>query len=90
MTLNPLSPADRSIGSGSRPSARSFWDERAASGATSARTDGSRAGAVFSRISSRRTMHRWTPSIVQSESPDVPRAQPSHTPSFRMRQANGS
>ena len=51
---------------------------------------GSSAGAVFSRISSSRTMQRCTPSSVQSDRPEVPSAQPSHTPSFRIRQANGS
>ena len=35
-------------------------------------------------------MHRCVPGRVQSERPDVPSAQPSHTPSFRMRHANGS
>ena len=54
------------------------------------RRDGSSAGAVFNRINSRRTMQRCTPGIVQSETPDVPSAQPSQTPSFRMRNANGS
>ena len=35
-------------------------------------------------------MHRCVPGIVQSRRPEVPSAQPSHTPSRRMRQANGS
>ncbi len=35
-------------------------------------------------------MQRCVPSSVQSFSPDVPSAQPSHTPSRRMRQANGN
>jgi hypothetical protein len=35
---------------------------------------------VFNRMSSNRTMQRWTPSMVQFLSPVVPNAQPSHTP----------
>ena len=35
-------------------------------------------------------MQRCGPSSVQSDSPDVPSAQPSQTPSLRMRHANGS
>jgi hypothetical protein len=35
-------------------------------------------------------MQRWIPSMVQSRSPVVPSAQPSHTPSLRTRQAYGS
>ena len=88
-TRNPRSPFRRSIGSGSRPSARSSRDVRDESDDTSASADGSSAGAVLSRISSRRTMQRCVPSSVQSDRPDVPSAQPSHTPSLRIRHANG-
>ena len=35
-------------------------------------------------------MQRCVPGSVQSFSPDVPSAQPSQTPSLRIRQANGS
>ena len=35
-------------------------------------------------------MQRCVPSIVQSRIPVVPRAQPSHTPFVRIRQAKGS
>ena len=61
-----------------------------ASEPTSPRRSTSSAGAVFSRSSSSRTMHRCVPLIVQSDSPAVPSAQPSQHPWLRMRQANGS
>ena len=56
---------------------------------TSLSCEGSSGGAVFRRISSSRTMHKCVPSSVQSDSPDVPSAHPSQTPSRRIRQANG-
>ena len=65
-------------------------DERVRSEVTSPSTDESISGAVLSRISSRRTMHRCTPGSVQSERPEVPSAHPSQTPSFRIRHAKGS
>ena len=34
-------------------------------------------------------MQRCGPSIVQSERPEAPSAQPSQTPRFKIRQANG-
>ena len=45
---------------------------------------------MFKRINSSRTMQRCVPGNVQSRRPLVPSAQPSQTPSERMRQANGS
>ena len=47
----------------------------------------SRASAVFSFRRFRRTVQRWTPFIVKSRIPVVPRAHPSHTPSRSTRHA---
>src|SRR5215472_4291526 len=89
-TRNPGSPLRRIMGSGMRPRALSFCELASDNAETSARWPGSRAGEVFNRISSKRTMQRWTPSTVQSLSPVVPNAQPSQTPWFRIRHAKRS
>ena len=75
------------MGSGSRPSSRNSAEESVPSPDASASRDGSSAPIVFRLRSSRRTMQRCVPSIVQSRIPVVPSAQPSHTPSRRMRHA---
>src|SRR6516225_622146 len=89
-TRNPFSPFRRIIGSGSRPRALKSCALIPESDDTSLRRSGSSAEAVFKRISSRRTMQRWTPSWVQSLRPTVPSAHPSQTPCCRIRQAKGS
>src|SRR5215469_8781057 len=89
-TRNPFSPLRRIIGSGRRPRALKSRELIPESDDTSLRRSGSSAEAVFKRISSRRTMQRWTPSWVQSLRPTVPSAHPSQTPCCRIRQAKGS
>src|SRR5215468_1661670 len=89
-TRNPFLPFRRIIGSGSRPRALKSCELTPESDDTSLRRSGSSAEAVFKRISSRRTMQRWTPSWVQSLRPTVPSAHPSQTPCCRIRQAKGS
>src|SRR6516164_7682540 len=89
-TRKPFSPFRRIIGSERRPRALRSFELILESDGTSPRRSGSSAGAVFKRISSRRTMQRWTPSWVQSLRPAVPNAHPSQTPCFRIRQAKGS
>ena len=81
-TRNPFSPLRLIIGSDRRPSALKSCEVISASLEASLRRSGSSEGAVFKRINSKRTTHRWTPSWVQSLRPAVPNAHPSQTPCF--------
>ena len=78
--VNPGSP--RATAVGRRPRARSSAPGRSAAAHVGEPTNVER-GHV-EPLRSRRTMHRWTPSMVTSRSPVVPSAQPSHTPRVRF------